>query len=336
MIDSYLPPEVRGLTGPLQNQLSKPWVQLFHRGLDPNKIFLKDQGWVPDLELVKSIVGDDTAVINMSLSPFNKHEEIIVDHMSAVTNNFVVLSGDVSYFTNPHKHICFFPFWYLSQKNTGDPSLLIDRRCRYPVSSLNSRNRYHRIENFIKLRERPYFDQMLFVMHNAIDNLATERADTPRGFWRNEIIKKFKDLLPTLKAGSTTDLSINDPAYLDSYVNLVTETSIRDNLIYPSEKSWKPIMAGQFGVWLTNPGQIAHQRSIGFDVFDDIIDHSYDLELNPSHRIDAIHISLDHVMTLDLKQIFQDTLSRRQANLDLFYSDSLEQLLTRQCELYQI
>ena len=336
MIESYLPPEVNNLAGPLQDQLSKSWVRLFRRGLDPNKIFKKDQGWIPDLELVRSIVGHDTVVINMSVSPFNQHEHRVVDAMSAVTNDFVVLSGDVNFFTDPHEHICFFPFWYLSQKNTGDPLIAVNRHCRYPVSSLNSRNRYHRIENFIKLRERPYFDQMLFVMHATLDNLAGERADTPRGFWRNEVIKKFKDLQSTLKSGGTTDLSINDPAYLDSYINYVTETSVRDNLIYLSEKSWKPIMAGQFGIWLSNPGQVNHLRSIGFDVFDDIIDHSYDIELDPSRRIDAIHSSLDQIMTLDLDRVFQDTLARRQANLDLFYSDSLEQLLTRQCDLYRV
>ena len=72
-------------------------------------------------------------------------------------------------------------------------------------------------------------------------------------------------------------------------------------------------------------------------MFDDVLDnHQYDNETNLNKRIDMIHTILDNIMSTDIAQIFQDTLARRQANLDFFYSDFLEELLTRQCKEYQL
>lgn len=94
-------------------------------------------------------------------------------------------------------------------------------------------------------------------------------------------------------------------------------------------------MNGQFGLWLGNPGTVAHLRSLGFDLFDDVfLDHAYDQETNLNHRIDMIHDLIDQFMVMDIDQIWKSTLARRQANIDRFYSQELENLLTAQCEKY--
>jgi hypothetical protein len=202
---------------------------------------------------------------------------------------------------------------------------------------LNGVSRYHRVENFVKLKEKSYFDQLLFSMYNNWNKKLT-RQSTPKEFWNDSIAKKFELLSPTLPTQPTdkNDFhSITHPAYTDSYVNYVTETSVLDGTITVTEKTWKPIMAGQLGLWLSNPGAVNFLRSIGFDVFDDVMgNHLYDKETNLNLRIDMIHEVIDNVMTKDLAQIFQETVARRQANLDLFYSTDLEELLTVQCKDY--
>ena len=313
------------------------WVQLISQSIRLNDIIKPQWDWPLNFDLIDLALKQGPLIVNACLDPINHHENHVVDELLKITNNFVVLSGDATYFMQPKKHICFFPFWYLSQKLNNAPESTSGNQRSYKVSSLNGRPRYHRIENFIKLREKPYFNKILVSMHNSFD-MRNEKRETPLEFWNKDIVKQFELLLTSteLQEGHTNDHSTIHPAYTDSYVNYVTETSIVDGLIFSSEKTWKPVRAGQFAIWLSNPGHVKFLRSIGFDVFDDIIDHSYDDERNLHHRIDMIHNLLDHVMSMDLAQIFQDTLARRQSNIDRFYSDDLEQLLTTQCNKYRL
>jgi hypothetical protein len=75
--------------------------------------------------------------------------------------------------------------------------------------------------------------------------------------------------------------------YINSYVNLVTETKFSDNenVIQISEKSFKPFFYYQFPMILATHHHIkAMKEKYDFDFFDDVIDHSYDNEPNQKKR----------------------------------------------------
>jgi hypothetical protein len=128
---------------------------------------------------------------------------------------------------------------------------------------------------------------------------------------------------------------IDLPAYTDSYINFATETSVFENTIFISEKTWRPFMCGQFGVWLSNPGTVQHLRNCGLDVFDDVFEnHYYDHEKNLNKRIDMIHSIIDNATKIDIEKVWNQTLSRRQSNITRFYSADLENILTQQCKEY--
>lgn len=327
------------------SDLTTSWNQLLLRSVHINSLVKlappgKQGRWQLETDIVNQRLKDGMLVVNMSADPFNRYEETVVDALSKLTDNFVVLSGDVTYFLNPKKHICFFPFWYLIQKYVYKTSTTAtNHHCQYKISSLNSNTRYHRVENFVKLKEKSYFDQLLFTMHNQWNELL-EKHSTPKEWWSDDVVKKFELLritLPSQVNDQHEAHAITHPACIDSYVNYVTETSTLDKTITVTEKTWKPIMAGQLGLWLSNPGAVDFLRLIGFDVFDDIMhNHLYDTEINLNQRIDIIHTVIDRLMTLDLAQVFHDTTARRQANLDRFYSIELEELLTAQCKDYQL
>ncbi len=77
-----------------------------------------------------------------------------------------------------------------------------------------------------------------------------------------------------------------EPTYMESYFNIVTESEYSSNTIHISEKSFKPFVTYQFPLILASPKHIhAIRKRYGFDFFDDVIDHSYDLELNHSERL---------------------------------------------------
>lgn len=62
-----------------------------------------------------------------------------------------------------------------------------------------------------------------------------------------------------------------------------------------TEKTFKTFIMGQIPIFVASKDTVKHTRDLGFDVFDDIVDHSYDSIVDPAARIEAI---LDQVEVL--------------------------------------
>jgi len=71
--------------------------------------------------------------------------------------------------------------------------------------------------------------------------------------------------------------------YQNSFVELVAETTVEQ--IFFTEKTLNSIYACNFFIILNKQGAVQHLRQIGFDVFDDIINHSYDTIADPFERM---------------------------------------------------
>jgi len=277
-------------------------------------------------------------VINCSMDPFNN---AVYDFCNQILqlryhSDFLILSPDVHDPSSQNDNIVYYPYWFLflRKKHEPHPKTTISNSIRrYKISCLNGRARPHRIENFMKARKKIWFNQMLFSFHNAFC-ADTEQKEQPGLTFANEhILPEFLELLSTLPARMPVRIPHDnnftfDPAYTDTYINFVTETGVHENELFISEKAFKPLLAGQFGIWLGSPGLVSYLRFIGFDVFDDYIDHRYDNEPNWHRRIDMIHCQIEQLLNLDFEKIFIDTSSRRLYNQQHFYSDTLFQSLT--------
>jgi hypothetical protein len=79
-------------------------------------------------------------------------------------------------------------------------------------------------------------------------------------------------------------------SYENSYVNIVSESAFESQTIFPNvihttEKSFRPFYYYQIPLILATPNHIKKlKEKYDFDFFDDIIDHSYDNELNDKKR----------------------------------------------------
>ena len=73
--------------------------------------------------------------------------------------------------------------------------------------------------------------------------------------------------------------------YQNSFVEIVTESSFAPDCFMLTEKTAHAFYGCNFPIILCGVGTIAHLREIGLDVFDDVIDHGYDLIENPFDRI---------------------------------------------------
>jgi hypothetical protein len=107
--------------------------------------------------------------------------------------------------------------------------------------------------------------------------------------------------------------------YVNSYVNLVTETKFLDNenVIQISEKSFKPFFYYQFPMILATHHHIkAMKEKYDFDFFDDVIDHSYDNEPNQKKRFNLFvnEIKRLHQNKENLIEFYQNNRDRFERN----------------------
>lgn len=108
-------------------------------------------------------------------------------------------------------------------------------------------------------------------------------------------------------------------------LNLVTENltgmssgDISNDKIYTfTEKTIKPFMAKQIPLFFALPGHLNVLRELGFDLFDDLIDNSYDMEINHVKRLDLILNELQRLMVIDLVEFKNKNKNRFDNNFKL-------------------
>lgn len=184
----------------------------------------------------------------------------------------------------------------------------IENQRRWTWSCLNRNPRPHRILNWLAIKDLP---RGVTSMHNLYHSDISACGQELNDQWQN--------LAKTLPTECYNDLGISHPAYQHAMINVVTETDVANN-IFISEKTWKPVASGQLFVIIGCQGTVAYLRSQGVDVFDDIIDHSYDQESNWQKRLYAMHQSFKSLLACDLDQIWNQTRARRQLNVDNFFA----------------
>lgn len=119
-----------------------------------------------------------------------------------------------------------------------------------------------------------------------------------------------------------------DNVFKHCALSIVPETSFRDRGYGPTEKTLQSIYAGQFMIWAGpwKPAEVLEK--IGFDVFHDIIDHSYQYIEHPGQRIAEAFIRNQSLIN-DIEQQRELRIkhhARLQHNLDL--ARDIDQLIS--------
>jgi len=107
--------------------------------------------------------------------------------------------------------------------------------------------------------------------------------------------------------------NINDPHIQGALFNVICETAYEpppeSNVLTHhhrpglTEKSYKCFALDQIPVWLAPYRAVACYRNLGFDVFDDVVDHAYDLELNPVKRIEMVADQVQKLCSFSLSDL---------------------------------
>ena len=181
----------------------------------------------------------------------------------------------------------------------------------------------HRIIFLDAIYSRPYFKEILYSLNELViySHPENARIGEHEKIFQN-VSKKYLNIVPihldlSNSKWCTEMLGYNHPAYKDSYLNVVTENSYEETFL--SEKTFKPLAAGQLFLIFGGTGTIQFLRDIGFDVFDDYLDHSYDIEPDWITRAEKIASVLDTWFAADHEKIWAETYHRRLSNSKKFF-----------------
>jgi hypothetical protein len=111
--------------------------------------------------------------------------------------------------------------------------------------------------------------------------------------------------------------------YQDHFVEIVAETQFNVPFFGASEKFKNSVYGCSFPIVLGGRGLVKFLQDLGFDMFDDVIDHSYDQIQDPLDRLCAA-INLNRSLLCDndlVKQLWQSNQHRFLKNIEFIRTD---------------
>lgn len=110
----------------------------------------------------------------------------------------------------------------------------------------------------------------------------------------------------------------------NSYVNIVTESSYLDSesIVHITEKSFRPFYFYQLPIFVASHHHVKHLKEIyGFDMFEDIINHSYDDLVNHRDRFFEIFKEIKRLNENKegIKEFYKKNYKRFEKNKNIIY-----------------
>lgn len=243
-------------------------------------------------------------ILNFLVEFLNKHQK-----------DFIVV--DAGYNTNgTYPHISTNPF-------VDNPFLNLTTVIKNPVPFSQRKTFYN------SLSRNPKIFRLLFTLELINRNLLSDGCvsfgvsdDYGDDMYEVLIPEQHKHLFPIYADGVVRRNKYTEtyPASaIDSLIKIVLESTYDDAIvsgtqknycggvcsdrIFLTEKTFFAFQSYQIPLFVTVRGHVQAVRDYGFDVFDDIVDHSYDKESDPDKRIKMVVDELQRLMTIKDKII---------------------------------
>ncbi len=205
------------------------------------------------------------------------------------------------------------------------------------LSCLNRMYRPHRAYLIYWLRNRKYFSDSVITHQDKICAYTGVKMGPYSGQWAHW----FEELSDWLRESlARTDLQFDDqwgdyngendhsyvhPAFSDTYLNVVTE-SVVDPGVYFSEKTFKPLAAGQLFVILGNKNSVRYLKKYGIECFFDSLDnHMYETHNCWIDRANHLLSFLDQIYD-NIEDIYWQNIREIKYNQEWVLSDAFQQL----------
>lgn len=224
------------------------------------------------------------------------------------------------------EHVYFFPNWlYCKSKEYEDIDIHLSSTRQYKLSSLNRFPSPHRIYFYYKLLHRPYYKECLtsfLGLVNPYNNYADVGEYNPIYKEVPEYVKQFyeknryqKKLDSDLVAWPN-DHNPNNPAYINSYMNVITESTYYYSFF--TEKTAKALVAEQLFMLVGGCNSIRNLRSLGFECFN-LLNDEYDKIPDMLERVNCIMNIIDNVYA-NIEELYYQFTEERVYNRIYFLS----------------
>ena len=284
--------------------------------------FIFDHDWKLDHNKIARLKDHKLVIADFSSEHYGIHG---LDHVYSALDqqgvNFLLFTHDPAEHQK-YPRMFFYHHWYQwSRKNLTKPVLQQNRQWSW--SCINGNPRPHRIYNFLFSQQQEYFSQACFSIFRNSTATPTRPDDVElESSMQQQWSVLEKDLIEKCNSG-INDKDVGISAFADSYIHLVTETTVIPK-IFITEKTWKPVASMQLFLIFGNPGTVEFLRSLGVDVFDDIINHDYDQDLDWKTRVFKIHQEIKKLIDTGISTHWEATQQRRQMNYDNFWSNNFD------------
>jgi len=305
--------------------IDKPLLKtIFGSDLDYINDVYGEVEWRLDSLVAPSVNKDRTTLINFSSENWGNGNSIqVVEYLKSINfNNFIILTNDPSDHQSS-KEIFYFPYWYFwsNEYFCMYKHKLSDDRT-YLISCANGNPRPHKIHHYLKLKKKSYFSECCISMqgNRGLITRPDEYVLTTEEelAWKNDTYTKY-----FRNPYNSVDFGLVLPMFVDSYLNIIAETTANTHCKFITEKTWKPIACEQLFLMLGNAGLMSTLKDMGVDTYDDYIDHKYyDTELDFVTRVKKMHDVLDNLVKNDIRSLFLLLKNRRVKNRENFYNMS--------------
>lgn len=239
-------------------------------------------------------------------------------HSIAEVQKNIELMGhtDVIYLTSNFNdkdlpNTIFFPYFFFRCNLKYKFKPTVGKRS-YQYSCLNRNPRSHRLYTIYKILNSSINANCMLSSHGLVCPYSQEFKIIDKHFLDLPVV--VREYLKTInlnisayagdsgnnfdEPGNPGDHDWTHPAFSDTYLNIVTESSAMVSFV--TEKTFKPLAAGQLFLLVSGPGTVDALRYLGFDTYDSILNnHSYDLETNYQTRINQLIDLLESIKNIE-------------------------------------
>lgn len=148
-------------------------------------------------------------------------------------------------------------------------------------------------------------------------------------------LKYWKECITTIDYNDVDDSSHietfwNPVLFKNPFIKLVGETLYHDETFYLTEKTSMPILLGQPFLTISTLFFYKNLKKMGFKLYDEIFDYSFDNEINHEKRINMIIENIDKIKNKNLNELYikiknkvkyNQILSFQMINNDYIYHD---------------
>lgn len=293
--------------------LSSQFIELLKNNKNLHVVFLNEH----ESESEESYVLLTKSVINLGL---NLNQFYFINNNSNLDHYKLKYNG-----VNVHS-LRFLPSYYSKHIFKDDIDIITDKEFLFMCH--NKRIKSHRFAVLLEMKKlnilnnidwsfllnndpnRDYYQFFKNIYeHDEISNLLVDVQ-----YFNKLGVKKSKYEELHLDNDLENDF-IYKKTFENSFINIVTETYFESNMIHITEKSFKPFNFYQLPIFFATCGHVKKLKDLyGFDMFDDLINHSYDNESNDRIRFKLIVNEIKKLNDVNIKDFYCNNIDRLKSN----------------------